>query len=326
MRQPAETARPKVVNGAEAERVKRDALGIAGRRKHHARKATPLKGHAKEADAHHRSYRFRFYPTTASRAAGEDLRRLPVGLQPGPDLAIRGMGTPPGEGRVRGNVPRADRLEAGRRDDLAQRGVVDRAPTVAAPCRPGLHTFPERPVEVPRAEEEGKVAGLCDLRAYRLQVGRGPGPPRDRADHARQAVRATAHPLVTGAASGRGPDPPVGHARQSRTVLRITTRLVRENQVLVVEDLSIVTLLRPAHGKGRRRKARLNEAIIDAGWGELLRQLQYKCAWYGRTLVIVIGSSLRLDCALRAARRGRRWTFRYGSGLAPFAERSMIET
>lgn len=68
---------------------------------------------------------------------------------------------------------------------------------------------------------------------------------------------------------------------------QFTTRLVRENQVLVVEDLSIVTLLRPARGKSRRRKAKLSQAIIDAGWGELLRQLRYKCEWYGRTLVIV---------------------------------------
>jgi putative transposase len=68
---------------------------------------------------------------------------------------------------------------------------------------------------------------------------------------------------------------------------QFTTRLVRENQVLVVEDLSIASLLRPARGKGRRRKAKLNRAIRDAAWGELLRQLRYKCEWYGRTLVIV---------------------------------------
>lgn len=68
---------------------------------------------------------------------------------------------------------------------------------------------------------------------------------------------------------------------------QFTTRLVRENQVLVVEDLPVADLLRPAVGKGRRRKAKLNQSIIDAAWGELLRQLRYKCEWYGRTLVIV---------------------------------------
>lgn len=68
---------------------------------------------------------------------------------------------------------------------------------------------------------------------------------------------------------------------------QLTTRLVRENQVLVVEDLSVANLTRAARGKGRRRKARLNETIFDAGWGELVRQLRYKCEWYGRQLVFV---------------------------------------
>lgn len=68
---------------------------------------------------------------------------------------------------------------------------------------------------------------------------------------------------------------------------QLTTRLVRENQVLVVEDLSVASLSRLRGGKGRRRKSRLNEAILDASWGELLRQLRYKCEWYGRELVVV---------------------------------------
>ncbi|MFD3742109.1 transposase [Streptomyces sp. CB00316] len=68
---------------------------------------------------------------------------------------------------------------------------------------------------------------------------------------------------------------------------QLTTRLVRENQVLVVEDLAIASLVRSPKGKGRRRKAGLNRAILDASWGALLKQLLYKCAWYGRTLIIV---------------------------------------
>ncbi|MFF2720096.1 RNA-guided endonuclease InsQ/TnpB family protein [Streptomyces sp. NPDC058011] len=68
---------------------------------------------------------------------------------------------------------------------------------------------------------------------------------------------------------------------------QLTTRLVRENQVLVVEDLSIDSLVRSPRGQGRRRKAGLNRAILDASWGTLLRQLRYKCSWYGRTLVVV---------------------------------------
>ena len=29
----------------------------------------------------------------------------------------------------------------------------------------------------------------------------------------------------------------------------------------------------------------LSKAIADVGWGELLRQVDYKAAWYGRTLI-----------------------------------------
>ncbi|MFI1190815.1 RNA-guided endonuclease InsQ/TnpB family protein [Streptomyces californicus] len=78
----------------------------------------------------------------------------------------------------------------------------------------------------------------------------------------------------------------IGDARRD-ALDRLTTRLVRENQVLVVEDLSVASLVRSPQGGGRRRKAGLNRAILDASWGELLRQLRYKCAWYGRTLVVV---------------------------------------
>ncbi|CAL9470399.1 hypothetical protein SUDANB120_02828 [Streptomyces sp. enrichment culture] len=68
---------------------------------------------------------------------------------------------------------------------------------------------------------------------------------------------------------------------------QLTTRLVRENQVLVVEDLAVANLVRSPSGPGRRRKAGLNRSIADAAWSTLLRMLRYKCAWYGRTLVIV---------------------------------------
>lgn len=57
---------------------------------------------------------------------------------------------------------------------------------------------------------------------------------------------------------------------------KLTTRLVRENQTIAVEDLSVKNMV--AHQK-------LALAISDASWGELVRQLQYKCDWYGRTFI-----------------------------------------
>lgn len=57
---------------------------------------------------------------------------------------------------------------------------------------------------------------------------------------------------------------------------KLTTRLVRENQTIAIEDLAVKNML---------RNHSLAQAISDASWGELVRQLTYKCEWYGRQLV-----------------------------------------
>lgn len=59
---------------------------------------------------------------------------------------------------------------------------------------------------------------------------------------------------------------------------KLTTRLIRENQTICVESLAVKHLV---------RHHTLAKAISDAGWGELVRQLEYKAAWYGRTLVTI---------------------------------------
>jgi putative transposase len=58
---------------------------------------------------------------------------------------------------------------------------------------------------------------------------------------------------------------------------KVTTRLVRENQTIVIEDLAVRTMVR-SHSLAR--------AISDAAWRDLRGMLEYKTDWYGRELVV----------------------------------------
>jgi putative transposase len=69
----------------------------------------------------------------------------------------------------------------------------------------------------------------------------------------------------------------VRHARAD-FLHRTSTRLVRQNDVIVIEDLNVAGVVRNRH---------LARAIAGCGWGEFRRQLAYKCLRYGRRLVVI---------------------------------------
>jgi putative transposase len=58
---------------------------------------------------------------------------------------------------------------------------------------------------------------------------------------------------------------------------KLTTRLCRENQAVVIEDLNV---------SGMLANARLARAIADVGFYEFRRQLQYKASRYGTAIVL----------------------------------------
>lgn len=59
---------------------------------------------------------------------------------------------------------------------------------------------------------------------------------------------------------------------------KLTTRLARENQTLVIEDLTVRDMV---------KNHSLARAVSDAAWRDLRTMLEYKTAWYGRELVVV---------------------------------------
>ncbi len=84
----------------------------------------------------------------------------------------------------------------------------------------------------------------------------------------------------------------IGNAR--RDFLHKTTTTISKNHAMVcIEDLQVKNMSRSSKGnaqkagKNVRAKSGLNKSILDQGWFEFRRQLEYKLTWNGGMLVAV---------------------------------------
>ncbi|MGW3681816.1 RNA-guided endonuclease InsQ/TnpB family protein [Streptomyces prasinus] len=91
---------------------------------------------------------------------------------------------------------------------------------------------------------------------------------------------------------------------------KLSTRLVRENQTLVIEDLTVRNMV---------KNRRLARAVSDAAWTQFRSMLEYKARWYGREVIAVdrFFPSSRLCSACGALQNKmplhvRTWTCRCG--------------
>lgn len=83
-------------------------------------------------------------------------------------------------------------------------------------------------------------------------------------------------------------------ANARKDFLHKTTTAISKNHAMVaIEDLQVRSMSKSskgtteAPGKNVAAKSGLNKAILDQGWGEFRRQLQYKLNWSGGVLIPV---------------------------------------
>lgn len=87
---------------------------------------------------------------------------------------------------------------------------------------------------------------------------------------------------------------------------KISTRIIRENQTIVLEDLKV---------KNMMSNHKLAKSIADVSWGEFVRQLEYKADWYGREIIKIDtwypSSQICSNCGHRDGKKAlsiREWT------------------
>lgn len=83
-------------------------------------------------------------------------------------------------------------------------------------------------------------------------------------------------------------------ANARKDFLHKTSTTISQNHALVcIEHLQVKNMSRSSkgnseeHGKRVKQKSGLNRAILDQGWGEFRRQLEYKMTWQGGMLLAV---------------------------------------
>ena len=76
--------------------------------------------------------------------------------------------------------------------------------------------------------------------------------------------------------------------RRKDRLQNLTTKLVQEYDVIVVEDLRTSNML---------KNHNLAKSISNASWYEFVRELEYKCSWYGKTLIKVAPQNTSRRCS-----------------------------
>lgn len=119
----------------------------------------------------------------------------------------------------------------------------------------------------------------------------------------------------------------IGHFR--RDYLHKTTTTISQNHAMVcIEDLQVRNMSKSAAGSAKapgrnvKAKSELNKSILDQGWAEFRRQLEYKQAWRGGQVVAVNprNTSRTCPCCGHVAAENRQTQARFACVECGFEE------
>jgi putative transposase len=179
----------------------------------------------------------------------------------------------------------------------------------------GVHRLPRRLVDLEARKRRYQRAQRRKIAAAKVRMGLTPNAPLAKgqrlpvSNNLRKASRKVARVQERIAAIRRD------------WQHKLTTRIVRENQVIAIEDLAVRGMTASARGTAQqpgrrvRQKAGLNRAVLNAGFAELRRQIEHKAQWAGREVIAIdrwYPSSKRCGACghvlSKLALSTRRWT------------------
>ena len=94
---------------------------------------------------------------------------------------------------------------------------------------------------------------------------------------------------------------------------KVTSEISKNHAMIVIEDLKVSNMSKSAkgtaeqHGRNVKAKSGLNRSILDQGWHEMRRQLEYKQLWCGGQILAIppAYTSQRCACCGHTAKENR---------------------
>lgn len=113
---------------------------------------------------------------------------------------------------------------------------------------------------------------------------------------------------------------------------KVTSEISKNHAMIVIEDLKVSNMSKSAkgtaerHGRNVRAKSGLNRSILDQGWYEMRRQLEYKQLWRGGQVLAIppAYTSQRCACCGHTAKENRQTQSKFVCQVCGYTENADI--